>query len=138
MALKVYGPYTRKDNRQHIILYDTETKIRRTQSYPRYLMEQHLGRELSPVEHVDHINNNPSDNRIENLQLLSQLENNRKSNLGKTSPLRGIEKGFTHGSIYGWKNKKCTCDKCLIAKRKWNNKRNADSRVARDNSKDNL
>ncbi len=32
-------------------------------------MEEHLGRELDSVEHVDHINNNPSDNRIENLHV---------------------------------------------------------------------
>lgn len=73
----VYGPYTRKDGRKHVIHY--ENGKRRTQSYPRYLMEQHLGRALETQEQVDHINNDKTDNRIENLQLLTVAENNRKS-----------------------------------------------------------
>lgn len=77
--MKVYGPYLRKDGRMHVILYDKETKKRTTQSYPRYLMENYLGRKLLESEHVDHINNDFTDNRIENLQLLTQTENNKKS-----------------------------------------------------------
>ncbi len=45
--------------------------------YHRWAMEQHLGRKLSRNEHVHHINNDPQDNRIENLQLLTQTEHNR-------------------------------------------------------------
>jgi len=74
---KVYGPYTREDGRKHVIHYDGKT--RRTQSYPRYLMEQHLGRELLPNETVDHINEDFTDDRIENLQLLSLVDNVNKS-----------------------------------------------------------
>jgi hypothetical protein len=73
----VYGPYTRKDGRKHVVHYDGHT--RRTQSYPRYLMENYLGRVLNDWEHVDHINDDFTDDRIENLQILLQAENNRKS-----------------------------------------------------------
>lgn len=45
--------------------------------YHRWAMEQHLGRKLESNEHVHHINNDPQDNRIENLQLLTQREHNR-------------------------------------------------------------
>lgn len=87
---KVYGPYTRKDGRKHVIHYDTETKKRITQSYPRYLMEQARGVILDPEEHVDHVNNDPTDDRVENYQLLSQRENQEKArifhnNYAKTS-----------------------------------------------------
>lgn len=75
--MKVYGPYTRKDGRKHVIHYDGVT--RRTQSYPRYLMEQYLGRQLEEWEQVDHINNDPTDDRIDNLQLLTQADNIKKS-----------------------------------------------------------
>ena len=40
--------------------------------YYRALMEAHLGRELLPSEVVHHINGDPTDDRIENLQVLSR------------------------------------------------------------------
>lgn len=76
--MKVYGPYKRKDGRQHVIHYDELTGKRRTQSYPRYLMEQHLGRELECWEVVDHIDNDPTNDCIENYQLLTHGDNVRK------------------------------------------------------------
>lgn len=74
-----YGPYTRKDGRKHVVHFNPETKQRSTQSYPRYLMEQYLGRKLEAWEEVDHINNDCTDDRIENYQLLTRNENITKS-----------------------------------------------------------
>ena len=75
--IKVYGPYTRKDQRKHVIIvYDEGT--RRTKSYPRYLLETHLKRELTYEETVDHIDNDKTNDSIENLQILSLSENAKK------------------------------------------------------------
>jgi hypothetical protein len=71
--MKVYGPYLRKDGRKHVIIYE-HPNIRKTVSYPKYLMEQHLGRTLNENETVDHINCDYTDDRIENLQVLIRSE----------------------------------------------------------------
>lgn len=44
----------------------------------RWIMEQHLGRKLESWEHVHHINDDSSDNRIENLEVLSNSDHQRK------------------------------------------------------------
>ena len=44
----------------------------------RHIMEQHLGRKLERWEHVHHINDDSSDNRIENLEVLSNSDHQRK------------------------------------------------------------
>lgn len=74
---KIYGPYLRKDGRQQLVI-KTDDKLT-TISYPKWLMEQHLGRKLESWETVDHIDNNPLNNDLQNLQILSRAENARKS-----------------------------------------------------------
>ena len=43
----------------------------------RHVMQQHLGRLLERHEHIHHINGNPQDNRIENLQLMTNSEHQK-------------------------------------------------------------
>lgn len=124
----VYGPYERdytrsKRRRQLVVIFTDGTRT--TITYARWLMVQHLGRRLGPDEHVDHVNDDPLDDRIDNLQILTRAENARKAGLGKPSPLKGVEKGWRHGTQYGWQKKKCGCPDCAVAKRAWQDARNA-------------
>lgn len=57
--------YTCKDGRTRV--YDKDA--RRVMSYPKYLMEQKIGRPLSPLEEVHHIDRNPLNNDMSNLEL---------------------------------------------------------------------
>jgi hypothetical protein len=50
---KVYGPYKRDDGRYHVVVVFVDNK-KKIISYPKYQMEQKLGRELDPdLETVD-------------------------------------------------------------------------------------
>lgn len=74
----ITGPYLRKDGRMHtVIRFVDGTKT--TKSYPKYLIEQKLGRLLENDETVDHINRDISNNSYDNLQILSRSENAKKS-----------------------------------------------------------
>lgn len=73
----IYGPYTRKDRRKHIIKVFPNGE-RKTQSYPRYIMEQQLGRSLSSLEEVDHVDDNFANDAISNYQLLTPTQNRQK------------------------------------------------------------
>lgn len=68
---------TNKEPRRNVILYNSN-RDRTTISYARYLMSVHLGRLLDKDEIVDHINGNKLDDRLENYQILTVIENNRK------------------------------------------------------------
>lgn len=75
-TMKIYGPYTRKDGRQHIVIY--ENGKHKTISYPKYLLETKLGRPLLPNETCDHIDNDYTNNSLENLQVLTRSDNSKK------------------------------------------------------------
>lgn len=49
----------------------------------RRIMQEHLGRKLEKWEVVHHINNDPKDNRIENLTIVTPAEHGRLHKLKK-------------------------------------------------------
>jgi hypothetical protein len=76
--MKTYGPYTRKDGRMHMVVVNDD-KTKTTISYPKWIMQQQLGRKLSPDETVDHIDDNIFNNNPSNFQILTRKENALKS-----------------------------------------------------------
>jgi transcription elongation factor Elf1 len=66
---KVYGPYTRKDNRQIVILRDDHHN-QLTVSYPKYIVECALNRYLESNETVDHIDEDVTNNDLSNLRIV--------------------------------------------------------------------
>lgn len=65
---RIYGPYNRPDGRQHVITVSPDG-IRKTVSYPRFLMEERLGRLLEKSEEVHHKNGDFNNNDVENLEV---------------------------------------------------------------------
>lgn len=69
-AKKVHGPYTRQDGRKIVIIVNDDGS-RRTVSYPKFLVEEHLGRPLDPdLETVDHRDFNKDNNDLSNLRIV--------------------------------------------------------------------
>jgi len=86
--IKLEEPYTSKwkygylninsEGRRILALYNSHTDRSSTQ-YARYLVAVKLGRFLNTKEHVDHIDNDKTNDDISNLQILSLHENNIKT-----------------------------------------------------------
>lgn len=76
----LYVVFHKKEGRYYAMLVPKDkTKYKRiTISYARYIMSVHQHRFLLPSEHVDHIDNNKTNDVIENLQILSLKQNNQK------------------------------------------------------------
>ena len=68
--------YECKDGRTRVYIKDTKKVI----SYPKYLMEQSLGRELLPNEQVHHKDENPLNNDLGNLEVKMLGEHQREHN----------------------------------------------------------
>lgn len=84
---KVHGPYLRPDGRKHVVVMLNDGK-RKTVSYPKFLMEQKLGRPLNDDETVDHIDRDFTNDSPSNLQILTRSENSKKSAI-RRKPVKG-------------------------------------------------
>lgn len=74
---------TNTEPRRNVVLFNGN-KDRTTISYARYLMSVDLDMELPKNWVVDHVDNNKLNDTIENLQLLTSVENIKKSAKPKT------------------------------------------------------
>lgn len=72
--MKIYGPYLRKDGRKHIVIVHPCGR-KQTKSYPKYLLEQKIGRELVGDETCDHIDDDFTNDDPNNLQVLTRKNN---------------------------------------------------------------
>lgn len=66
---KKYGVYKNNCGRSFLILICGNK--RKTISYPRYLLECHINRELLPEEDVHHIDGDFENNEINNLEIIN-------------------------------------------------------------------
>ena len=73
--------YWTSGRRRVIVFY--EGGKREDLAYARYIMQEHIGKKLNKNEHVDHINGDFTDDRIENLQVLSASDHKKKHNARK-------------------------------------------------------
>jgi hypothetical protein len=71
--------------------HKTKLKDGTTRDTHRLMMELHLGRRLSRLEHVHHINGDRWDNRIENLSVMPASEHGRLHRAGQPGPVHTPE-----------------------------------------------
>ena len=75
----MYLYQNKKDKRSRIVYKDEEGKLH-TKSYPRYLMEQKVGRPLKPNEDVHHIDGDVTNNNLDNLEIVLHGEHQKRHN----------------------------------------------------------
>ena len=107
---KIYGPYlNKKDGRLRSRIKFPDGSIK-TISYPKYLMEVHLGRYLEENETIDHIDGNLLNNNINNLLILDRkvhCENDATRNKDITVNCEYCGKEFTiEGDKLSYRNRR--------------------------------
>lgn len=77
---RMSGPYewTQGNSTRRSLMFELANGRKTSMPFARWMMTQHLGRKLSKSEHVDHIDEDPLNDDIGNLQLLTPRENARK------------------------------------------------------------
>ena len=90
--MEIRNVYTNKDGRKRVYYVDDDGN-KHVVSYPRILMMQKLGRSLEPYEDVHHIDGDPLNNDLDNLEIISHGEHQRM-----------------HSTIY--QDKEMICDVC--------------------------
>lgn len=99
-----------REKRQILCLYKCNggTEKRKTIAYARYLVSVREGRYLKDTEYVDHIDEDKTNDSIENLQILTDLENKQKH-------AAFIAAHREHGTYAMYHTGKCRCIECRKA-----------------------
>lgn len=119
--------YTCKDNRVRLITVDNNG-VHSSKSYPRILMEKKLGRKLLPNEDVHHIDGNPLNNSLDNLEIIlhGEHQKNHSTKLidtiercvicGKEFTMSHIKWSRLFSDLKRGKNRTLTCCKSCCGK----------------------
>lgn len=110
-----------KIDRGRVLIYSPNHPFRTKQGYVyehRLVMEEHLGRYLTPKEIVHHIDFNKKNNRLDNLYLFSSDKEHRKYHntirraIREELNLIKTKKDYNHKYKYSHNNK-CSCGKLI-------------------------
>lgn len=72
---KIYGPYESKQYKTRLfIVIVFPDGLKKTMSYPKYIVEIKLNRYLTEMETVHHIDGNPLNNDLSNLTIINRHE----------------------------------------------------------------
>lgn len=113
---------TNSENRKMVCLVG-ENEERKTISYAKYLYTSHYNVEVDEGIHIDHINGDKTDDRIENLQAISGTYNRKKDHVVKsmlirTCPVCGTEFLFEERNLSTHPNP-CCSRRCGGIKSHW-------------------
>ncbi len=98
-----YVIFHNREGRRYVVLV-REDQTKTCTAYARYLMAVKIGRRLLNTEQVDHIDEDKSNDSIENLQILSKRDNISKNKKRLHPPTHGGSRMYKEG---------CRCSKCV-------------------------
>jgi hypothetical protein len=113
---KIFGPYSRKDGRKHVIV--VKGNFKKTISYPKFLVECYLNKELSKEETIDHIDGDFNNNDFSNLRIVNRSQHSKYDSI-KLIPLEtkcpicgkkvliNSTNSYNRGKVAGFCSKKC-------------------------------
>lgn len=119
-----------RSNRRMVYLSSNNGK-KQTTTFARYLYAVHLGEMIPDHLEVDHINNDYTDDRVDNFQLLTHEENKKKYHAYRINNLQKEYKkivGVINTSYYNYEKFKfipntlqvnCSCDMCGTVTKKY-------------------